>query len=100
MASDRGIGYDVDTNLFPDMNGYYRFAHDHGVDVMFNDHPEPQDGCTSCIDPKEVAYRAMRLAEHLENGLDTWWYDRNWHTKLVSPAEGIAPETWGMYIFS
>ena len=100
MASDRGIGYDVDTNLFPDMNGYYRFAHDHGVDVMFNDHPEPQDGCTSCIDPKEVAYRAMRLAEHLENGLDTWWYDRNWHTKLVSPAEGIEPETWGMYIFS
>ncbi|HCY50140.1 MAG TPA: hypothetical protein DHU79_07760, partial [Clostridiales bacterium] len=27
-------------------------------------------------------------------------YDRNWHTKLVSPAEGIEPETWGMYIFS
>ena len=99
-ASDRGIGYEVDEALFPNMSGYFRFAHDHGVDVMFNDHPEPQDGCTSCIDPKEVEYRVMHLAEHLENGLDTWWYDRNWHTKLVSPVKGIAPETWGMYIFS
>lgn len=99
-ASDRGIGYEVDDVLFPDMAGYFRFAHDHGVDVMFNDHPEPQDGCTSCIDPKEVEYRAMHLAEHLENGLDTWWYDRNWHTKLVSPVKGIAPETWGMHVFS
>lgn len=99
-ASDRGIGYEVDDVLFPDMPGYFRFAHDHGVDVMFNDHPEPQEGCASCIDPKEVEYRAMHLAEHLQNGLDTWWYDRNWHTKLVSPVKGIAPETWGMHIFS
>ena len=99
-ASDRGIGYEVDEVLFPNMSGYFRFAHEHGVDVMFNDHPEPQQGCTSCIDPKEVEYRVMHLAEHLENGLDTWWYDRNWHTKLVSPVKGIAPETWGMHIFS
>lgn len=99
-ASDRGIGYDVDTALFPDMAAYFRFAHEHDVDVMFNDHPEPQEGCASCIDPAEVAYRTERLSEHLANGLDTWWYDRNWHTKLVSPVEGIAPETWGMHLFA
>ena len=99
-ASDRGIGYEVDDVLFPDMAGYFKFAHEHGVDVMFNDHPEPQEGCASCIDPKEVAYRTEHLAEHLDNGLDMWWYDRNWHTKLVSPVDGIAPETWGMYAFN
>lgn len=98
-ASDRGIGYDVDTDLFPDMPGYFRFAHEHGVDVMFNDHPEPFEGAKNCIDPKEVEYRETRLSEHLNNGLDTWWYDRNWHTKLVSPVEGISPETWGMHVF-
>lgn len=100
LAGDRGIGYDVNTELFPDMPAYFRFAHEHGVDVMFNDHPEPQDGCTSCLDPKEAEFRNRRLSEHLLNGLDTWWYDRNWFTKLVSPIEGIAPETWGMHIFS
>ncbi len=98
--SDRGIGYDVDTDLFPDMAGYFRFAHECDVDVMFNDHPEPLEGAKNCIDPKEVAYREARLSEHLLNGLDIWWYDRNWTTKLISPVEGIAPETWGMYAFT
>ena len=99
-ASDRGIGYEFDTKLFPDMNGYFRFAHEHDVEVMFNDHPEPLDGATSCIDKNEVAYRTAHLAEHLNNGLDYWWYDRNWNTKLLSPVEGVTAETWGMHIYS
>ena len=98
-ASDRGIGYDIDTALFPDMKGYFDFAHKHNVEVMFNDHPEPVESAKSCIDPKEVEYREDKLGNLLDMGLDYWWYDRNWWTKLVSPCGGIAPETWGMYIF-
>lgn len=99
-ASDRGIGYDVDTKLFPDMKGYFEFAHKHDVEVMFNDHPEPLDGASNLTDKKEIAFREYNLSRHLKDGLDYWWYDRNWSTILKSPTRDIAPETWGMYLFS
>lgn len=38
-ASDRGIGYEIDTSLFPDMSGFFAFAHKNDVHIMFNDHP-------------------------------------------------------------
>ena len=98
-ASDRGIGYDVNTKLFPDIQGYFGFAHAHGVEVMFNDHPEPVEGAKDLFDPAEVKYREEKLQGLMELGLDTWWYDRNWHTKLISPTPNVRPETFGMYLF-
>lgn len=98
-ASDRGIGYDVDEELFPDMHAFFEYAHSRGVEIMFNDHPEPVEGAKSVFDGKEIEYRFRRLTEHLVNGLDYWWYDRNWHTKLISPTPSVAPESLGMYLF-
>lgn len=98
-SSDRGIGYDVDEKLFPDMRAFFDYAHSRGVEIMFNDHPEPVAGASSALDGIEIEYRAARLTEHLNNGLDYWWYDRNWHTKLVSPTAAVTPESLGMYIF-
>ena len=99
-ASDRGIGYDVDTRLFPDMKRFMDFAHSRGVQIMFNDHPEPLDGADSVFSPEEIAFREEKLQSLMELGLDMWWYDRNWSTKLKSPAAGVKPETLGMYLFS
>ncbi len=98
-ASDRGIGYDIDLNLFPDMTRFFNFAHEHGVNIMFNDHPEPVEGASDLTDPKEIAYREEKLQSLMTMGLDTWWYDRNWHTKLVSPVKDVNPETLGLYLF-
>lgn len=98
-ASDRGIGYDIDTKLFPDMRRFFGFAHSHGVEIMFNDHPEPVDGAKDLLDPKEVRFREEKLQGLLSLGLDTWWYDRNWHTALISPVSEIYPETFGLYLF-
>ena len=98
-ASDRGIGYDIDAKLFPDMRRFFGFAHSHGVEIMFNDHPEPVDGAKDLLDPKEVRYREEKLQGLLALGLDTWWYDRNWHTALLSPVSEIYPETFGLYLF-
>jgi len=28
-----------------------------------------------------------------------WWYDRNWHTHLNEPAQGIRREVWGMRLY-
>ena len=99
-ASDRGIGYDVDTRLFPDMKRFMDFAHSRGVQIMFNDHPEPLDGADSVFSPEEIAFREKKLQSLMELGLDMWWYDRNWSAKLRSPVAGVKPETLGMYLFS
>ncbi len=93
-----GWGYDVNTDLFPDMQGFIAKVHEHKVNVMFNDHPEPKDGASVFAD-KEIAYRERNLQNLLGIGLDTWWYDRNWMTALVSPTAKIKCETFGMYLF-
>jgi len=99
-ASDRGIGYEINDTLFPDMKAFYKFAHSHGVEIMFNDHPEPLDGAKSLFERKEIKFREQSLKQHLKMGLDYWWYDRNWHTKLVSPTKRINPESFGSYLFA
>ena len=81
-SSDSGIGYDVNTRLFPNMARFLEKAHEMGVDIMFNDHPEPVKGTTNLLDKKEMEYRNKNLKLILSMGLDIWWYDRNWHTAL------------------
>ncbi len=100
VAWERGIGYDVNTKLFPDLPGFLKFAHSQGVEVMFNDHPEPVEGAADLLAPEEMAYREEKLESIMDQGMDTWWYDRNWHTKLKSPSPHIPPETMGMYAFT
>ena len=97
-SCENGWGYDINTQLFPDMKRFLDFAHSHGVEVMFNDHPEPVDG-KQVFAPEEIAYREKNLQSLMEKGLDIWWYDRNWATKLVSPTKGINHETFGLYLF-
>jgi len=99
-ATERGIGYDINTKLFPDMKGFFDYAHRRNVEIIFNDHPEPQEGAKSALHPKEIAFREEKLQELMEMGLDAWWYDRNWHTKLISPVKSVLPETIGMYLFA
>lgn len=95
-----GIGYDINAELFPDMKGFFEFAHNHHVSIMFNDHPEPLNGATDLLDIKEQEFREEKLTYILSLGLDTWWYDRNWITKLKTPTSYIEPESFGMYLFT
>jgi len=95
--SDMGWGYDINTELFPDMERFIRFAHGHGVEIVFNDHPEPVDGA-HVFEPEEIAYRERNLQSLMEKGLDIWWYDRNWHTHLISPTK-VKWETFGLYLY-
>ncbi|HBJ98002.1 MAG TPA: hypothetical protein DDY82_02910, partial [Clostridiales bacterium] len=71
-----GVGYDVNTDLFPDMAGFLKECHDKGVNVCFNDHPEPVSGTTNGLDEAEVDYRSKKLKMILSLGIDYWWYDR------------------------
>lgn len=99
-ANDIGIGYDIDTDLFPDMSRFFDFAHKHNVEIMFNDHPEPVKGAKHVFEKEEVAFREEKLQGILNMGLDYWWYDRNWSTHLISPTKKIKQETFGDYLFA
>ena len=89
-------GYQPNTNLFPDMARFLSEAHDKHVHVMFNDHPEPVTKVP--LSPEELDYRFSSLSGLLNDGLDVWWYDRNWMVHLV-PVPGINKEVWGMMLY-
>ncbi len=98
-SCENGWGYDINETLFPDMKGFIDFAHSHGVEIMFNDHPEPVNGA-QVFAPEEIEYRENNLQALMNIGLDTWWYDRNWGTHLISPSENVYWETFGLYLFA
>lgn len=90
-------GYAVDTKYFPDMPAFLRGAHERHAHIMFNDHPEPQT--KAALDPKELQYRLDGLGGLLLEGVDIWWYDRNWGVSLADPAPGLRHEVWGMRLY-
>ncbi len=98
-TAEAGWGYDINEKLFPDMGRFLDFAHSHGVEVIFNDHPEPLEG-RHVFEGEEIAYREKHLTRLMEMGLDMWWYDRNWQTHLITPTPGVRFETLGMYLFA
>lgn len=94
-----GVGYEVNEELFPDMAAFLQEAHDLGVNVVFNDHPEPVDGTDNLLDKEEIAYRSEKLKLILSLGLDYWWYDRNWSVSLKPVHKDLSIYTTGMYAF-
>lgn len=94
-----GMGYEIDEGLFPNMAEFLEKAHAMGVNVIFNDHPEPTSGNTNGLESDEIAYRSDNLKLILSLGLDMWWYDRNWHTALNSADQDLSVFAWGMYAF-
>lgn len=90
-------GYQPNTELFPDLPRFFSEGHAKNVRVMFNDHPEPV--AASALDPREVSFRYDNLARLLGQGLDVWWYDRNWGISLFSPSPKLRHEVWGMAIY-
>ncbi len=92
-------GYQPNTNLFPNLPRFFQEAHAKNVRVLFNDHPEPLNTSVSGLDAKELNYRFNGLAGLLNDGLDIWWYDRNWMVHLVPPAPDLRREVWGMRLY-
>ena len=90
-------GYTVEPKYFPDMQRFLREAHGRNVRIMFNDHPEPQSRIA--FDPEELKYRYDNLTKLMGEGVDVWWYDRNWSTVLREPMPGIRKDAWGQRMY-
>lgn len=97
-TSIAGTGYQVNTQDFPDIESLFTHLHEQHLHVMFNDHPEPLKN-THALDDQEIAYRHDNLQKLLLEGLDYWWYDRNWMITLQSPSSALSKETWGLYLY-
>lgn len=94
-----GVGYDINEELFPDMAAFLKEAHALGVDILFNDHPEPVDSTDNLLDAEEIGYRSENLKLILSLGLDYWWYDRNWSVSLKPVHKDLSIYTTGIYAF-
>ncbi len=98
-TTENGVGYNINKSLFPDMADFLEKAHEMGVSIVFNDHPEPQNGTNNLLDEKEVEYRNKNLKLILSLGLDYWWYDRNWSVALKPIDNDVSIYASGMYAF-
>lgn len=94
-----GVGYQINTELFPNMAEFLEQCHEMGVNIMFNDHPEPVKGTDNLLDDDEVSYRSQKLTMLLSLGLDYWWYDRNWSVALNNIDPDISVFATGMYAY-
>lgn len=94
-----GTGYSINRALFPDMKGFLEDAHEKGLSIVFNDHPEPVAGTDNLLDRRELVFRNYNLKKLLKTGLDYWWYDRNWWTSLKPIEDGLSIYTTGMYAY-
>lgn len=94
-----GMGYEINTSLFPDMAEFLKQCKALGVEVCFNDHPTPVKGTNNGLDKEEVGYRNEKLTLILSLGVDYWWYDRNWSTSLNSVNPEISVYAFGMYAY-
>jgi len=92
-------GYQPNTNLFPNLPRFFKEAHAKNVRVLFNDHPQPLNTNVTGLDAKELNYRFNGLSGLLKDGLDIWWYDRNWWVALVPPEPNLHKEVWGMRLY-
>lgn len=94
-----GTGYNINTDLFPNLTRFYQFCHERNIEVMMNDHPCPLSKKHHVLDKEEIAYRKENLDRFLCMGLDSWWYDRNWIVSLNSISKRIRHETLGRYLY-
>lgn len=90
-------GYTPEPKYFPDMPRFLAEAKKRAVRIMFNDHPEPQ--APGAADPRELQYRYDGLTKLMGEGVDVWWYDRNWGVSLESPMPGLRHEIWGQAVY-
>ncbi len=67
---EEGKGYFINKELFPDMSGFYAYAHRQGLSVYMNDHPMAN---STQLSPAEVKFRYDGLTSLFDLGLDFWW---------------------------
>lgn len=95
--SDDGTGYTVNTDYFPDIKGFFKKAKEKNVLTLMNDHV--RNSQKSMLSKDQLEWFNKGIRGMIDNGLDAWWYDRNWVHKFVSPFEGIHGDLLGQFLY-
>ncbi len=95
-----GDGYEINKDLFPDMEGFLKQVHELGCDVFFNDHARPAPGTSNLLDKEEVEFRNHNLVLLMQMGVDYWYYDRNWGVQLNQLTPEYSRFATGMYVYT
>ncbi len=92
-------GYEVNTDLFRDMEGFITSAHRLNVNIVMNDHV--RDCSDTVLSSNQLTWFGENLTAKLNMGLDSWWYDRNWVYSLNSPYKEYSGDLLGqaMYLY-
>jgi hypothetical protein len=91
-------GYDVNTALFPaNIGEFFNKANEMGVLTLLNDHVRDYKG--SLLDEDQLTWFSTNLQKKLNEGLDAWWYDRNWSYYLESPFRGYHGDLLGQDMY-
>lgn len=92
-----GTGYVVNTDLFPDMEGFLTKAEEKGLLILFNDHTHKTD--LPITDPEELKWQSRGIRSLMDIGLDGWWYDRNWTYSVKTPYKDVRFSTLGQVLY-
>jgi hypothetical protein len=96
------------TQLFPNFTEWFGFLKGKGLKTYFTDHPYPVGPQTS---PEEIAFRWAGLSKWMDEGLDFWWFDRNWQFSIAPPFakaalpyeggdwQGLRNAPWGSHVY-
>ncbi|MBN1130918.1 MAG: glycoside hydrolase family 31 protein [Chitinispirillaceae bacterium] len=79
--------YDYNRTYFPNPTQFFADMHARHFKVVFNDHPQGSG--------TDYQKRWNGLTSKMNDGLDFWWFDRNWTAIISAPVSGIDRETWG-----
>ena len=90
-------GYDVNTDLFRDIEEFYARAAGLGVLTVMNDHVRDYSG--SMLEEDQLNWFTENLQKKLNQGMSAWWYDRNWSYRLNSPFPGIHGDLLGQDMY-
>ncbi|MBE6679984.1 MAG: DUF5110 domain-containing protein [Ruminococcaceae bacterium] len=93
-----GTGYETNSELYPDMEGFLADAEEAGVYVLFNDHTH--NTSSTILTPAEFKWQCANIKLLMEMGLDGWWYDRNWSYTIKSPYTNVLYSTLGQVLYN
>ncbi len=93
-----GTGYDLNTELYPDMEAFLKAAEEAGVLVLFNDHTHQTT--LKITNPEELKWQSEGINSLMKIGLDGWWYDRNWTYSIKSPYGDVLFSTIGQVLYN
>ncbi len=97
-ANTDGTGYETNSDLYPDMEGFLAEAEKAGVYVLFNDHTH--NTSSTILTPAEFKWQCANISMLMEMGLDGWWYDRNWSYTIKSPYTNVLYSTLGQVLYN